>query len=55
MGKDFELFNIPKMRKIKDSSISKIVDKILPIATKAITIVNGNKPHFNPSLLNEIT
>ena len=34
---------------------SKIVDKILPIATKAITIVNGDKPHFNPSLLNEIT
>ena len=29
MSKDLELFNIPKTRKIKDSSISKIVDKIL--------------------------
>lgn len=29
MGKDLELMNIPKGRKIKDSSISKIVDKIL--------------------------
>ena len=29
MGKDFEKFDIPKVKKINDSSISKIVDRIL--------------------------